>query len=168
MRDRLIMITGGARSGKSSKALALAASYSAKLFVATAVATDEEMRARIDRHRTERGDGWITLEEPIDLAAAMGLHPDSVVVVDCMTVWLANALEASVDIDVALGVFLTAASRRRPPVIVVTNEVGQGIVPSFESGRRFRDLAGIVNQRLASAADEVWLMVSGVGLLLKG
>lgn len=168
MTERLILITGGARSGKSSKALSLAAPYAGKLFVATARATDDEMRERIDRHRADRGNEWSTIEEPLDLARAMRIQPDAVAVVDCMTLWLANAIDANVEIEAALADFLAAASQRRAPVIIVTNEVGLGIVPAFESGRRFRDLAGLTNQRLAAAADAVWLMVSGLELRLKG
>lgn len=168
MTERLILITGGARSGKSRKALSLAEPYAEKLFVATARAMDDEMRERIDRHRADRGQEWNTVEEPLDLARAMRIQPDAVAVVDCITLWLANAMDANVDIEAALAGFLAAASQRRAPVMMVTNEVGLGIVPAFESGRRFRDLAGLTNQRLAAAADVVWLMVSGLELRLKG
>jgi len=166
--ERLILITGGARSGKSSKALSLAAPYAKKLFVATAQALDDEMHARIERHRADRSEDWTTVEEPLDLAAAMRIEPDAVAVVDCITLWLSNAMEAEIDVDSALDAFLAAASKRQAPVIIVTNEVGLGIVPAFESGRRFRDLAGAANQRLAAAADAVWLMVSGLEIRLKG
>ena len=168
MADQLIVITGGVRSGKSSKALSLAAAYPKKLFVATARAGDDEMHDRIARHRAERGEEWITLEEPLDLAAAMRIEPDAVAVIDCLTLWLANAMEAQINIEAGLDGLLAAASQRRGPVIVVTNEVGLGIVPAFESGRLFRDLAGSVNQRLAAAADVVLFMVSGLEIRLKG
>lgn len=168
MAERLILITGGVRSGKSRKALALAEPYAEKLFVATATAGDDEMRARIVRHRTERGAGWHTVEEPLDLARTMDVLPDAVAIVDCMTLWTSNAMFAEIDVETALDSFLAAAARRNAPVIIVTNEVGWGIVPAYESGRRFRDLAGSVNQRLAAAADTVWLMVSGLELRLKG
>jgi len=168
MAEQLIVITGGARSGKSGKALSLAAAYGRKLFVATAEAGDAEMRDRIERHRADRGADWITVEEPLDLAAAMRVEPDAVAVVDCMTLWLANAMAAERDVESGLAEFLAAAAQRRAPVIIITNEVGSGIVPAFESGRRFRDLAGMVNQRIAAAADMVLLMVSGLELRLKG
>ena len=168
MAERLIVITGGARSGKSGKALSLAAAYPRKLFVATAEAGDAEMRERIERHRADRGPDWITVEEPLDLAAAMRVEPDAVAVVDCITLWLANAMAADRDVESGLAEFLAAAAQRRAPVIIITNEVGSGIVPAFESGRRFRDLAGMVNQRIAAAADVVLLMVSGLELRLKG
>jgi adenosylcobinamide kinase / adenosylcobinamide-phosphate guanylyltransferase len=167
MAELLILITGGARSGKSTKALSLAAPYGEKLFVATAEALDDEMRARIDRHRAERGEAWKTIEEPLDLARAMRIDPDAVAIVDCMTLWVSNAMAANLDIEGALDDFIAAARQRRAPVIVVTNEVGMGIVPVYESARRFRDLAGLTNQRVAAAADEVWLMVCGIGMSLK-
>lgn len=167
MADGLILITGGVRSGKSRKALSLAEPYAEKLFVATAAAGDGEMHERIVRHRAERGPGWTTVEEPLDLAGAMNVSPDAVAVVDCLTLWTSNAMFAEIDVEPALDAFLAAAARRNAPVIIVTNEVGWGIVPEYETGRRFRDLAGLVNQRVAAAADTVWLMVSGLELRLK-
>lgn len=167
MADGLILITGGVRCGKSRKALALAEPYAEKLFVATATAGDGEMHERIVRHRAERGEGWTTVEEPLDLAAAMKIAPNAVAVVDCMTLWTSNAMFAETDVEPALDAFLAAAAQRKAPVIIVTNEVGWGIVPEYETGRRFRDLAGLVNQRVAAAADTVWLMVSGLELRLK-
>lgn len=167
MDNRLILITGGVRSGKSGKALSLAAPYERKLFVATARALDDEMHERIERHRFERGAGWQTVEEPLDLAAAMRIEPDAVAVIDCITLWLSNAMEADLPLEPSITAFIKAAAQRTAPVIVVTNEVGMGIVPAYESGRRFRDLAGRANQLLAAAADEVWLMVSGLGMRLK-
>lgn len=161
------MVTGGVRSGKSQRAMSLAEPYEKKIFVATAQALDEEMRARIERHRADRSVAWRTVEEPLDLAAAMRIEPDAVAVVDCLTLWLSNALAADISIERALTAFIDAAARRIAPVIVVTNEVGMGIVPAYESGRSFRDMAGWANQRVAAAADEVWFMVSGIGLRLK-
>jgi adenosylcobinamide kinase/adenosylcobinamide-phosphate guanylyltransferase len=168
MGERLILITGGVRSGKSRKALSLAEPYEEKLFVATAAAGDDEMHERIVRHRAERGAGWQTVEEPLDLARTMEISPGAVAVVDCVTLWVSNAMAAELDIVPALDAFIAAVVRRQAPVIVVTNEVGWGIVPAFESGRRFRDLAGLANQRLAAAADTVWLTISGLELRLKG
>lgn len=168
MTERLILITGGARSGKSTKALALAAPYAQKLYVATATAGDDEMHDRIERHKAERGADWSTVEEPLDLARAMRVQPEAVAVVDCLTLWLSNAMQANLAIEESLDDFIAAALQRHAPVIVVTNEVGLGIVPAFESGRRFRDLAGLANQRIAAAADTVWLMVCGLGLRVKG
>ena len=167
MAERLILITGGVRSGKSRKALSLAEPYAEKLFIATAESRDGEMHERIVRHRTERGAGWHTVEEPLDLARTMEVFPNAVAVVDCLTLWTANAMAADIPIEPALEAFLAAAARRTAPVIVVTNEVGWGIVPEYESGRRFRDLAGLANQRVAAAADAVWLTVSGLALRLK-
>lgn len=168
MAERLILITGGVRSGKSRKALSLAELYEEKLFIATATAGDDEMHERIVRHRAERGAGWQTVEEPLDLARPMSISPGAVAIVDCITLWISNAMAAEIDIGPALDAFIAAAAHRKAPVIVVTNEVGWGIVPAFESGRYFRDLAGLANQRLAAAADTVWLTISGLELRLKG
>ncbi|HEY6140462.1 MAG TPA: bifunctional adenosylcobinamide kinase/adenosylcobinamide-phosphate guanylyltransferase [Thermoanaerobaculia bacterium] len=168
MAERLILITGGVRSGKSRKALSLAAPYEEKLFIATAAAGDDEMHERITRHRAERGAGWQTVEEPLDLARTMEISPGAVAIVDCITLWVSNAMAEKMEIGAALDAFIAAAAVRKAPVIVVTNEVGWGIVPAFESGRRFRDLAGLANQRLAAAADTVWLTISGLELRLKG
>ncbi len=168
MAERLILITGGVRSGKSRKALSLAEPYEEKLFIATAAAGDNEMHERIIRHRAERGAGWQTVEEPLDLARTMEISPGAVVIVDCITLWVSNTMSAGMDIGPALDAFIAAAAFRKAPVIVVTNEVGWGIVPAFESGRRFRDLAGLANQHLAAAADTVWLTISGLELRLKG
>jgi adenosylcobinamide kinase/adenosylcobinamide-phosphate guanylyltransferase len=159
----IVVITGGVRSGKSRHALQLAAAHHPKTFIATATASDDEMRARIDNHRAERDASWTTIEEPLQLAAVM--PAEGVVVIDCMTLWLANAIDAGIDIDAALASMLAAI--RAPLTIFVTNEVGWGIVPMYESARRYRDLAGAMNQRLAAAATQVVLMVAGLPLRLK-
>ncbi len=167
MPNQIVLITGGVRSGKSSRALELAAPHSPKTFLATATAGDDEMRTRIAAHRAGRDASWITVEEPLDLARELDAHPDGAILVDCMTLWLSNAMYASIDIDASLTVTLTAARRRHGLTIFVTNEVGWGIVPEYESGRTFRDLAGAMNQHLAHEAGEVVLMVSGLGVRLK-
>jgi adenosylcobinamide kinase/adenosylcobinamide-phosphate guanylyltransferase len=159
----IVVITGGVRSGKSRYALQLAAAHDPKTFIATATASDDEMRARIDAHRAERAASWTTIEEPLQLASVM--PAEGVVVIDCMTLWLANAIDAGIDIDAALA--STLAAIRAPLTIFVTNEVGWGIVPLYESARRYRDLAGAMNQRLAAAATQVVLMVAGLPLRVK-
>ncbi len=163
----VIVLTGGVRSGKSRRALELAGVFERKVFVATATASDDEMRERIARHRAERDTSWITIEEPLQLDAVLGSCGGGAVVIDCMTLWLANALEAGVEVETAAASILAAARARSGSTIFVTNEVGWGIVPEFESGRRFRDLAGLMNQRLAAGADEAWVMISGLALRLK-
>ncbi len=166
------LVTGGGRSGKSRYALELALPRKSKTFIATAEPLDDEMRARIRKHREDRGGEFLTIEEPFDLAGALQRLPEGteVAVIDCLTVWLGNLVHRQRSGE---GGFPEVPAfvevLRDPPcdLVVVTNEVGMGIVPASEIARRFRDLAGTVNQTIASLADEVVLMVSGVPLVVK-
>lgn len=172
------LVTGGARGGKSRHALALAAGCRSAAYVATAEPLDEEMRRRIGRHREERGDGWATVEEPVDLAGALDrLPPEAeVAVVDCLTVWLGNLVHrAAAGADLAdpaafpeIGAFLARLDDPPCPLVLVTNEVGWGIVPDNALARAFRDLAGRVNEEVARRADRVVLVVAGRPLELPG
>jgi adenosylcobinamide kinase/adenosylcobinamide-phosphate guanylyltransferase len=169
---QLILVGGGARSGKSSFALALARRLGRRrLFVATAEARDDEMHLRIRRHREERGPDFDTVEEPLELARALReVKEHDVVLIDCLTLWLANRLLAAPEPGVVLthvDELLAALSKQHAHVIVVTNEVGLGIVPESELGRQFRDLAGMAHQRLSRQADEVYFAVLGTMLRLK-
>lgn len=170
---RVVLVTGGARSGKSRFAearLAELAPGGPWRYLATAEAGDEEMRVRIARHRARRGDGWQTVEAPRQLAAALADGSASGALVDCVTLWLTNLLIDGADDDELLAAsegVAAAARARRGPVVFVTNEVGAGIVPEHPLGRRFRDLAGLINQRLAAAADEVVLVAAGLPLRLR-
>ncbi|RMF18416.1 MAG: bifunctional adenosylcobinamide kinase/adenosylcobinamide-phosphate guanylyltransferase [Candidatus Dadabacteria bacterium] len=174
---RLILITGGARSGKSSFAEAMARQLAgdqvACIVTLDASHNDPEMAARIERHRARRPANWQTVEAPRDLAEALHATANQLALVDCLTVWLANRLEAAGDdvdesaVSAWIDGITAAAKARQRPSIIVTNEVGSGIVPMTPLGRTFRDLAGRANQRLGAAADEVWLMVAGQPLRLK-
>ncbi|MCK6504039.1 bifunctional adenosylcobinamide kinase/adenosylcobinamide-phosphate guanylyltransferase [Myxococcota bacterium] len=163
------LITGGCRSGKSRRAQALAESLAAdRVYLATAEPLDAEMSDRIRRHQADRGPTWRTIESPIDIAPHLH-QPGAVVLVDCLTLWVSNLLyargEASLDDDfVALHTALRTASN---PVVLVTNEVGLGIVPANPLARRFRDEAGLLAQRLAADCDRVELLVAGIPLILK-
>ena len=167
------LILGGARSGKSRFALEEAREHGgAVAFLATARAVDDEMAARIARHRSERPPRWITLEEPHDVVAAgrRAAASHDLLVIDCATIWVANLMERG-DEDAAV---LAAADdmaklmrERLVSTIVVSNEVGEGVHPTTAVGRRFQDLLGFVNQRLAAAADRVTLMVAGLPLIVK-
>jgi adenosylcobinamide kinase/adenosylcobinamide-phosphate guanylyltransferase len=177
---RIVLITGGGRSGKSRHALRLAETLPApRLFLATCPPVDDEMRRRIERHRAARDpEFWETLEEPVDLARALR---DSAgfrtILVDCLTLWVNNLLweaeqrgEDLGDEDVARACdeVARAAAALDAAVLFVTNEVGSGIIPENAPTRRFRDLAGRANQRIADAADQVVLMVCGLPLTVKG
>ncbi len=169
---KLTLCLGGAKSGKTRLALARAETHPApRLYLATAQALDGEMAERIKRHQAERGPGWRTLEAPLNPDQALaGLTGDSVVLMDCVTLWLSNLLGENDDPEAALGRidrFIEAARAYAGPVIVVSNEVGGGIVPMNELARKFRDLAGSANQHLAAAADAVVLAVAGLELQLK-
>jgi adenosylcobinamide kinase/adenosylcobinamide-phosphate guanylyltransferase len=171
MSRRLILIGGGVRSGKSRFALAYARRLGARrVFLATAQAFDEEMRARIDRHREERAQGFLTIEEPVALPEALGgCAATEVVVVDCLTLWLSNLLCAPLapeEILRRVDELVRVAAARAAPTLVVTNEVGMGIVPETPLGRAFRDLAGTAHQRLAAAADEIYAALLGTILRL--
>jgi adenosylcobinamide kinase/adenosylcobinamide-phosphate guanylyltransferase len=167
-----VLVGGGARSGKSSFAQRrLEERHDSGLYIATAEPGDEEMRARIAKHRADRGAGWTTLEEPLAVTEALKSEAVSYqcVLVDCLTLWLSNVLlhpgkEAEREID-----RLTAVldSWRGPDLALVTNEVGCGIVPENALARDYRDLAGRMNQRVAEAADEVYWTVFGQALRIK-
>jgi len=162
----IVLIGGGARSGKSRFALERARREGSKLvFVATAEARDEEMRERIEQHRAHRGPDFGTVEAPVELAAAIRAADADAIVVDCLTLWLANILDRDVDADTRE--LQDAARSSRACVIFVTNEVGCGIVPDNELARVFRDRAGILNQRMAEAAAEVYWMVFGQSVRIK-
>jgi adenosylcobinamide kinase/adenosylcobinamide-phosphate guanylyltransferase len=168
---RLVLIGGGARSGKSTFALEYARRLGARrCFIATAQPFDAEMRTRIDRHRAERGAAFDTTEEPVDLPGAIGrAAADAVVLVDCLTLWLSNLLCADVPADEILArvdAVVQAAVARTAPTLIVTNEVGLGLVPEHPLGRAFRDVTGLAHQRLAVKADEIYAALMGVVLRL--
>ena len=166
----LTLILGGARSGKSARAEALIEAAGGGSYVATAQAFDEEMRTRIAAHRDRRGAIWRTFEVPLDLAGALTgpvLAAGRPVLVDCLTLWLGNLLMADDEPEPAIEALLAALDRIAVPVVMVSNEVGLGIVPDNPLARRFRDTAGRLHQRLAARADEVTLMVAGLPVTVK-
>jgi adenosylcobinamide kinase / adenosylcobinamide-phosphate guanylyltransferase len=167
MPARVILVGGGARSGKSRFALDYARKLGQRLlFVATAEAHDDEMRARIARHKLERGSQFTTIEEPLDLPRALRPSKDTdVIVVDCLTLWLSNLLlrEGSIDpIEARLQELAEVLGERHCHVILVSNEVGLGVVPESALGRAFRDLAGRAHQQLAGIADEIYFAAMGM------
>jgi adenosylcobinamide kinase / adenosylcobinamide-phosphate guanylyltransferase len=167
---RSLLVLGGARSGKSAYAQSLAeANGSERLYLATAAPGDEEMAARIARHQADRGQGWTTLEEPLDIAAALLTHaqPSRVVVVDCLTLWLSNLMLAGQDPGPAITALADAIGHLAGPVIFVTNEVGMGLVPDNKLGREFRDWQGRANREIGAACDAVIFVAAGLPLKLK-
>jgi adenosylcobinamide kinase / adenosylcobinamide-phosphate guanylyltransferase len=162
----LVVLVGGARAGKSSLAADLARRWGGRVaYVATAEAGDAEMRSRIERHRAERPAEWTTVEEPFRLRDTLvGLEDGTLAVVDCLTLWVANLLErgdSEQEIVEEAGAVAAAARARAAPVVVVTNEVGLGIVPATPSGRAYRDLLGKVNATFVEQADRAALVVAG-------
>ena len=165
----LTLVLGGARSGKSRHAENLIAGLPPPwLYVATAEARDAEMAERIALHRERRGDAWRTVEAPQDLPRALqSIDGGRPVLVDCLTLWLSNRMLADADLEAEATLLEAALAGRQAPVIVVSNEVGYGIVPDNPLARRFRDLQGRLNQRIAARADRVILMVAGLPLVVK-
>ncbi|MBV9117129.1 MAG: bifunctional adenosylcobinamide kinase/adenosylcobinamide-phosphate guanylyltransferase [Acetobacteraceae bacterium] len=166
--DRLTLVLGGARSGKSRHAERLATALPAPwTYVATAQPLDDEMRARIAAHRARRETGWITVEAPINLAEAIGGVASGPVLVDCLTLWVSNLLLNDIDVAEAAAGLDAALDARLAPTILVANEVGLGIVPDNALARAFRDAAGLLNQRLAARADRVVFLVAGLPMRVK-
>lgn len=169
-----ILIGGGARSGKSSFAQQMAEKANGRrLYLATAQAFDQEMRQRIAKHQADRGRAWPrTLEEPLEIAPALreAVAENDIILVDCLTLWLSNLLgRGDSDEEIMSTVDELAAIMRNPRamIILVGNEVGLGLVPEHPLGRRFRDLAGLTNQKLAAACDEVYFTIWGLPQKLK-
>lgn len=165
-----LLVLGGARSGKSRYAQQRAEALEGRhVFIATAEAWDNEMRDRIARHRADRDARWTTVDAPYELPAAIreGNQNDTVLLVDCLTLWASNLLLAERDIEAATADLVTAINAFEGTLILVANEVGMGIVPDNILARRFRDAAGRINQAVAAAAHEVTLVVAGLPLQLK-
>ena len=183
---KIILITGGAKSGKSNYALSLGKDISEKYFLATAVPIDEEMKDRINRHKIERGNLYKTLEEPYNLPETI-IHLEKelissnncFIILDCITVWLGNlfhkySVSPEKDNDIIndkIEIFINSLKRFKKNVkgslIIISNEIGCGIVPGDEISRRFRDIAGILNQKLGEVSNEVVLCVSGIPVKIK-
>ena len=167
----LTFVLGGARSGKSAYALAQAQRLSSGplTMIATAQALDAEMAARIARHQAERDGNWRTLEAPLDLAGAVrSLELGDVAVIDCLTLWLTNQMLAEAEIAPAIADLVAAFAESPARLIVISNEVGQGIVPDNPLARRFRDEAGWMHQKVAAAADRAVMVIAGLPVVLKG
>jgi len=170
---KLTFVIGGARSGKSRYGENVIATLPPPwrppwAYVATAEALDAEMAERIAAHRARRGPQWRTMEAPRDLAAALKECETMPVLVDCLTLWLSNQMLADADIDLETARLADALTAAKSPIVLIANEVGSGIVPDHPLGRKFRDLQGVLNQRMAARADRVVLVVAGLPVALKG
>jgi len=165
----IILITGGARSGKSTRAEARARAFPGRpVYVATAEALDAEMRERIAKHRARRGNEWLECETPLELVTALAeTDGQGARLVDCLTLWLSNLMHAERDWEREAILLAEMLARQNSPVVLVTNEVGLGIVPDNALARRFRDAAGILNQMVARVADEVEFVVAGLPMRVK-
>ena len=168
--DNLYLVLGGVRSGKSSHAEALVeAAAPPWRYIATAQALDDEMRRRIEEHQARRGAGWRTVEAPLDLPSALDAAPaEAPVLVDCLTLWLSNLMLAERPPETAADALIAALERRRGPTVLVSNEVGLGIVPENRLARDFRDAAGVLHRRVAAIAQHVHFMVAGIPTIVKG
>ena len=173
-RDRVTLVLGGVRSGKSRFALEIASRAFNVTFIATARASDDEMRRKIERHQSERPAHWRTREEPLQLAEAISSAQSGseATVVDCLTLFAANLMDAYGDnrsaIDASIDELCSALRKSDGKIVLVSNEVGSGIVPEYAAGRQFRDLLGEMNQRVAAVADNVVLMIAGLPVPIKG
>jgi adenosyl cobinamide kinase/adenosyl cobinamide phosphate guanylyltransferase len=163
------LVIGGARSGKSRYAEQLVMAQPPPwVYLATAESSDDEMKARIAEHRDRRGGRWQTVEAPLDLTGSLQEASSTTALVDCLTLWLSNLMLAERDIAAEILRLEQVVALRRAPIVLVSNEVGSGIVPDNALARRFRDLQGRLNQRIAASADRVVLIVAGLPLVLKG
>ena len=171
--SKIILVTGGARSGKSVIAENLIASLGSRpVYIATAEARDEEMADRIAKHQARRGPEWTTHNEPLDLIGALKatdgpINGQGPRLVDCLTLWLSNLMLQEADWEASAHALISALPTQQAPIVFVTNEVGGGIVPDNKLARDFRDAAGLLNQYVAAASDEAYLAVAGLPLQLK-
>ena len=170
-RNTVTLLLGGVRSGKSYYAQQLGEQAARVVFVATAQAgDDDEMRLKVERHQSSRPRHWQTVEEPLQLAETIARYgPDcDLMIIDCLTFFASNLLDAQGDEQIAIEALCTALKSPPCSVVLVSNEVGSGVVPAYPSGRRFRDLLGEMNQSVARVASNVLLLVAGLPLVLKG
>jgi adenosylcobinamide kinase / adenosylcobinamide-phosphate guanylyltransferase len=170
-KGRIVLVLGGARSGKSVFAEELInASGLQKTYLATAQIFESEMGARVDRHKERRGEEWALVEEPIELRAALGQVSlnEVAVLVDCLTLWVTNLMMAERDCSSEGDALALALTKLSGTVVLVSNEVGQGIVPDNKMARAFRDHAGVLHQKIAAIADEVYFVTAGLPQKLKG
>ena len=172
--NKIIFIIGGCRSGKSTYAMQTAEKVPAeqKIFIATCVPQDDEMKQRVARHQKERSQNWVTVEAPLDLPEAIlqNSRREHVILVDCLTLWVSNLLMETGDenkIEETISQFIKALEKATGPIVLVSNEVGTGIVPENKLARKYRDIIGLLNQAVAKTAGKVTWMVAGIPVVVK-
>ncbi len=166
----ITFIIGGARSGKSGFAEKNAVSFKGeRAYIATATALDDEMKERIDKHKKERSGKWDTFEEPVEIAPLIkelsGRY--DVILLDCLTLWLSNMFQNEANIEGEIEKLTSTLENIKSPIFIVSNETGMGIVPDNPLARKFRDMSGIMNQKVAFVADEVYMVVAGIPMRIK-
>lgn len=162
------LITGGIKSGKTSYGLSLGKLYTSKAYIATAVSFDNEMKVKIEMHQKERGRLWETVEEPIEISKALYSITEDFVMIDCVTLWLNNLIYYEKDIDLYIKSFCDTLIYCPKEVIIVTNEIGLGVIPEKKNIREYINKLGLLNQKIGEIADRVVLMVSGIPIYIKG
>lgn len=167
----ITFVIGGTRSGKSRFALEQASVYEGKkAYIATAQALDNEMKVRIEKHKEQRGPDWDTYEELLRISEVLKKvgTSHSAIIIDCLTLWLSNLMLADKNVENEIESFRSTLDAQRSTLFIVSNEVGMGIVPENELARKFRDMAGALNQKIAEIADEVYLVTAGIPIKIKG
>ncbi len=173
-KPRIVLVLGGARSGKSqyaeARAFAFRESRAKALYLATGQAHDAEMAARIGTHKKRRGPGWTTIEEPLDIAGVIAARakPGAPILVDCLTLWLSNLMHADADVAAETAKLCAVLKAAKGPIVLVSNEIGLGIVPDNKLTRAFRDHAGRIHQDVARVASDAIFVAAGLPLALKG
>jgi adenosylcobinamide kinase/adenosylcobinamide-phosphate guanylyltransferase len=171
MANRKILLTGGIKSGKSRHALEIGGNLAGdKIFVATAQAWDAEMKTRIEKHKAERSADWRTIEEPLEIAHVLNSHKNGVFIIDCLTIWTSNLLEKADEAEFQKEAdrLASAVAEFKGTVILVTNEVGLGIIPANAASRKYGDRLGLLNQKIAAVCDTVAMLVAGLPVQIKG
>ncbi|WP_277656926.1 bifunctional adenosylcobinamide kinase/adenosylcobinamide-phosphate guanylyltransferase [Seleniivibrio woodruffii] len=165
----ITLITGGVKSGKTAHALKLCDAYTGKTYVATAEAFDEAMQTKIDLHKAERDESWVTIEEPVSLHSVFdNAQEQDVILIDCITMWLNNLIYKQLNTEKHIEHFLARLAKCGKPVVLVTNETGLGVMPANPDACRFADELGRLNTKLAAMSDEVIFMISSIPLTIKG
>jgi adenosylcobinamide kinase/adenosylcobinamide-phosphate guanylyltransferase len=169
MPNKITLITGGTGAGKTAHALKLAENFTRKIYIATAEIIDDEMKAKVDAHIKERDETYATIEEPVYLAKTLSECENAdVIIIDCITFWINNLMFKNIDVENESDKLVNTLQKTDKSVIIVTNEVGLGIIPCDKTTRLYAKYLSVLNKKLAAIADEVYLLVSGIEIKIKG